>query len=337
MYKKEFDTKLAQNVQVRAIFLYGADAFLIGHYGEKIAKIALDRGFEKNSFYFGEFDFQSALNCFSQGSLFGNDALVWIKIEKKIPKKQLDTLIESLLKNGNGILIVEFYQAENKTNAEYMADAKAMIVSFGGSLAKQGVFEVRFFAPNFYEAMPILQGYARELRIKIPDFLLHRIFEQQNLDLGLSVAELRKYAIFEQEITAEMVDSLGYGLGSVEVDEILELLLLQKPYFVKLSQFMEQNFDENQLIRAVQKYFLTLFLLTSHIRLKGDSNLTDTLGYNPPKAILEKKKAFATKIKEAQYESIFVILNTWREEFLKGMNRGNGFLNTLIKIQAILK
>lgn len=337
MYKKELDTKLAQKTQIRAIFLYGADTFLIGHYGEKIAKIALDRGCEKNSFYFGEFDFQNALNCFSQGSLFGDEALVWIKVEKKIPKKQLDTLLETLLKNGSGVLILEFYQAENKTNAEYMADAKAMVGSFGGSLAKQGVFEVRFFAPNFYEAMPILQEYARELQIKIPDFLLHKIFEQQNLDLGLSISELRKYGIFTQEITAEMVDSLGYGLGSVEVDEILELLLLKKPYFAKLSQFLEQGFDENQLVRAVQKYFFTLFLLTSHIRLKGDSNLADALGYNPPKAILERKKSFATAIREAQYESIFLILNTWREELFKGMNRGNGFLSALIKIQVILR
>ncbi|MBX7491460.1 DNA polymerase III subunit delta [Helicobacter turcicus] len=337
MYKKELDTKLAKNIPIRAIFLYGADAFLIGYYGEKIAKIALDRGCEKNSFHFNAFDFQNALNCFLQGSLFGNEALVWIKVDKKIPKKQLDSLVEALLKNGNGTLILEFYQAENKTSVEYMADARTMVGSFGASLAKHGVFEVRFFVPNLYEAMPILQEYARELQIKIPDFLLHKIFEQQNLDLGLSIAELRKYGIFEQEITAEMIESLGYGLGSVEVDEILELLLLKKPYFMKLSQFIEQGFDENQLVRAVQKYFFTLFLLTSHIRLKGDSNLSEALGYNPPKAILDRKKAFATTIKETQYESIFFVLNTWREELFKGINRGNGFLSALIKIQAILR
>ncbi|TLD82848.1 DNA polymerase III subunit delta [Helicobacter sp. MIT 11-5569] len=336
MYKKELDAKLASNASgIRAILLYGADIFLIGHYGEKIAKIFLEKGYEKNSFYFGEFDFENALSCFSQGSLFGDAALVWIKVDKKIPKKQLDTLVESLLKNGNGALILEFYQADNKTIMEYMADAKSMVSSF--NQAKNGVFEVRFFAPNFNEAMPILQEYAKELKIKIPNFLLHRIFEQQNLDLGLSIAELRKYGIFDQEITAEIVDNLGYGLGSVEVDEILELLLLKKPYFDKLSQFLEQGFEEKQLISVVQKYFFVLFLLKIHIRLKGDSNLAEALGYNPPKAILEKKKAFATMIKETQYESIFFILNTWREESFKGMNRGNGFLSTLIKIQAILR
>ena len=117
------------------------------------------------------------LNCLSQGSLFGDAALVWIKVEKKIAKKQLDTIIEVLLKNGNGALIVEFYQADNKTNAEYMADSRAMVGSFNKT--KNGVFEVRFFAPTFNDAMPILQEYAKELDIKIPDFLLYRIFEQQ--------------------------------------------------------------------------------------------------------------------------------------------------------------
>ena len=158
-----------------------------------------------------------------------------------------------------------------------------------------------------------------------------------NFDLGLSIAELRKYGIFTQEITTEMVESLGYGLGGVEVEEILELLLLKKPYFAKLVQFMEQGFDENQLVRAVQKYFFVLLLLTSHIKLYGESNLSDALGYNPPKAILDKKKAFATKIKESQYMSIFFILNTWREELFKGINSDNRFLSALIKIQAILR
>lgn len=335
MYKKELDIKLAKNTEISAIFLYGADRFLIGYYGEKIAKKFLEQGYEKNGFYFGEFDFQNVLNCLSQGSLFGDAALVWIKVEKKIAKKQLDTIIEVLLKNGNGALIVEFYQADNKTNAEYMADSRAMVGSFNKT--KNGVFEVRFFAPTFNDAMPILQEYAKELDIKIPDFLLYRIFEQQNFDLGLSIAELRKYGIFTQEITTEMVESLGYGLGGVEVEEILELLLLKKPYFAKLVQFMEQGFDENQLVRAVQKYFFVLLLLTSHIKLYGESNLSDALGYNPPKAILDKKKAFATKIKESQYMSIFFILNTWREELFKGINSDNRFLSALIKIQAILR
>lgn len=337
MYKKELEAKLANHAKIRAIFLYGADMFLISYYGEKIARIFLEQGYEKNSFYFSAFNFESALDCFSQGSLFGDSLLVWIKIDKKIQKKQLDLLLEVLLKNDNRGLIIEFYQAENKTNAEYMSDAKNMVGSFSKALAKEGVFEVRFFAPTFYEAMAILRENAQGLGLKIPDFLLQRIFEQQNLNLGLSVAELQKYSIFTEEITAQMVDNLGYGLGSVELDTILELLLAKKPYLKQLEQFLEQGFEENQLIRAVQKYFFVLFLLTSHIKLYGETNLEDALGYNPPKAVLENKKRFALSLRESQYEEIFSILNAWHEALLKGENRSNRFLTVLIKIQAILR
>ena len=64
--------------------------------------------------------------------------------------------------------------------------------------------------------MAILRGFANALCIKISDYALKKILEQQNYDLGLSVAELRKYSIFDEEINVESIVSLGYGLGSVE-------------------------------------------------------------------------------------------------------------------------
>ncbi|WP_297814270.1 DNA polymerase III subunit delta [uncultured Helicobacter sp.] len=337
MYKKELETKLTNKAEIRAILLYGEEIFLIGYYGEKIAQSLLAKGCEKNSFYFSEFDFQSALECFSQGSLFGDEALVWIKIDKKIPKKQLDSLINSLLKNGFGYLIIEFYQAENKSISEYMADARAMASSFSPSLAKSGIFEVRFFTPNLNEAMMILKEYAQNLKIQISDFNLRKILELQNFDLGLSIAELKKFAIFDQEINAEIVEGLGFSLGSVKLEEILESLLLKKPYFDKLSHFLEQGFEEVALINEVQKYFFVLFLFSSHIRIYGEATSQEVLGYKLPPLLLEQKKHFAILLRESQFESIFYVLNAWREDSLKGANKGNGFLNTLIKIQAILR
>ena len=50
MYKKELDIKLAKNTEISAIFLYGADRFLIGYYGEKIAKKFLEQGMKKMAF-----------------------------------------------------------------------------------------------------------------------------------------------------------------------------------------------------------------------------------------------------------------------------------------------
>ena len=132
MYKKELENKLANNTEMRAILLYGEDSFLIGYYGDKIAQKILAKGCEKNSFYFGEFDFEAALSCFSQGSLFGDEALVWIKVDKKIPKKQLDSLIEAIEKNQSGYLILEFYQAENRSVSGDGLECKAVVGSFRG-------------------------------------------------------------------------------------------------------------------------------------------------------------------------------------------------------------
>ncbi|STQ88991.1 hypothetical protein [Helicobacter pullorum] len=52
MYKKELDTKLANNTEMRAILLYGEDSFLIGYYGDKIAQKILAKGCEKKQLLF---------------------------------------------------------------------------------------------------------------------------------------------------------------------------------------------------------------------------------------------------------------------------------------------
>ena len=333
MYKRELDSKLASNTEIRAILLYGEDSFLVGYYGEKIAQEILKKDCEKNSFYFSEFDFNSAMACFSQGSLFGGESLVWIKADKKIPKKQLDLLIAALEKNGSGYLILEFYQAENKSAAEYSLDCKALAGSFKG----KNIYEVRFFNLSAGEAFGILREYANGFELKISDFSLRKILEQQNYDLGLSVAELRKYTIFDSEINAENIENLGYSLGSIEYEEILELMFDRKPYLNLLEKFLEQGFEEIPLIAEIQKYFFQLFLFSSHIKLYGNATYKEVLGYKLPVNLLEKKKRRAIQIGQERFLKIFCVLNRWHEDSIRGITKGNGFLRTLIKIQAILE
>lgn len=333
MYKRELDSKLASNTEIRAILLYGEDSFLVGYYGEKIAQEILKKDCEKNSFYFSEFDFNSAMACFSQGSLFGGESLVWIKADKKIPKKQLDLLIAALEKNGSGYLILEFYQAENKSAAEYSLDCKALAGSFKG----KNIYEARFFSLNAGESFGILREYANGFGLKISDFSLRKILEQQNYDLGLSVAELRKYTIFDSEINAENIENLGYSLGSIEYEEILELMFDRKPYLNLLEKFLEQGFEEIPLIAEIQKYFFQLFLFSSHIKLYGNATSEEVLGYKLPVNLLEKKKRRAIQIGQEKFLKIFCVLNRWHEDSIRGITKGNGFLRALIKIQAILE
>lgn len=333
MTKKELESKITGNTEIKAIMLYGEDSFLIEYYGEKLAQKALAKDCQKNTFYFGEFNFESALSCFSSGSLFGELSLVWIKTDKKIPKKQLDTLINTLIKNETGYLIVEFHQSDNQSAAKYALDYKSMIPSFRGN----GVFEARLFAPNLNESMSILKEYAKKLNIQTSDFVLRKILEQQSNNLGLSIAEMRKYSIYDEEINSQTIDELGYSLGSVKCEEILELLLYKKPYFEALNHFLEKGYEEVMLIQEIEKYFFQLFLFQSHTKIYGSVASEDVLGYKLPQHIFDKKRFLATKLNEMQYEQIFLILNTWRHDSISGNTKTNGFLRALIKIQAILK
>ena len=334
MYKRDFDKLIStKNINFRAVYLYGEESFLLSYYADKIAKLEGFKDAQKNLYYFGEYDFSNALSCFTQGSLFGDENLVWIKVDKKLPKKDLDAIISAINKQTSGYFILEFHKSESKTSGEYAKDCKAISSSFS---AKNCV-EVRFFALNLGEAMGILREYANSLQIKIADFLLQRIFVQQNADLGLALAELRKYSIYDEEISGEQIDFLGYGLGAVSVEEILETLLAKKPYFALLKQFLEHGALENEVISEVQKYFFTLFLFAAHIRIHGDATSEEVLGIKLPQMILNKRKFLSMQIRIEQYGKIFYILNKWREESIKGMNKGNGFLLALIKIQAILR
>ena len=112
----------------------------------------------------------------------------------------------------------------------------------------------------------------------------------------------------------------------------------KKPFFKELDRFLEQGFEEVQLIAEVQRYFFQLFLFSSHIRIYGNASSEEILGYKLPPIILEKKRKRAIQINtQERFQKIFYVLNKWREEAIKGNTKGNGFFSALIKIQAILE
>lgn len=103
------------------------------------------------------------------------------------------------------------------------------------------------------------------------------------------------------------MDSLGYGLGSITYEEILELLLTKKPYYHHLEQFLEQGFEEVSLINEIQRYFFTLFLFATHIKLYGNLSSEEVLGYKLPQALLEKKKISLSALINPNTKTYFII------------------------------
>ena len=90
MYKSEFDNHIRNKTLSNAFVFFGESQFLIEMYTKMLTNIE-----DANilTYYHDEYDFSGAKAHLSQGSLFGDRNILIIKSEKKVPKKELDTLL----------------------------------------------------------------------------------------------------------------------------------------------------------------------------------------------------------------------------------------------------
>lgn len=131
MYQKEFNQRL-QNSLPKTLLLYGENGYLIDYYINYYIK-NLDAKESMLLLYHDEWDFEQAKAFLSQSSLFGGINLVVTKRDKKIPKKELDILVELANKNEDNYFIYGYGGTPK--------DAKSMQTSFSD---KKGGVWVRF-------------------------------------------------------------------------------------------------------------------------------------------------------------------------------------------------
>ncbi|MDO7252853.1 DNA polymerase III subunit delta [Helicobacter cappadocius] len=329
MYKKDLD-KLLEKSFPRATLLYGESNFLISYYSEKIARKITDKS-NKTTFYYSDYDFRSVMDILGQSSLFGDESLVVLKLDKKLPKKDIDGLLNAIAVNTNNSLIIEFYRSDSKTNAEYAQDFRTFASAFKG----QGVIDVRFFAPNFYECIALLRERANELNLDIQDRLLGVILNLQSNDLSIAHNELEKFTIFDRSISIEDIHKLSYGLGSVSIDELYNAIFEKKDALEILHKIQEEGLDDIEILREMERYFYQLFLFFAYIKSNGTPNAKDILGFSPPQIIVDKLASRAIKIKEEGYQKIFEMFRKWRNVSMKGEK--NFSLSVLIKLQAYIR
>ena len=91
MYKNEFDNCLKQGKRFKAYMFYGQSIFLIEQYSLAIAQ-SLGQSDEVEKLYFDDYDFKYAKDKLLQSSLFSSNNILLVKVEKKIPKKEVDSL-----------------------------------------------------------------------------------------------------------------------------------------------------------------------------------------------------------------------------------------------------
>ena len=293
MYKNELDKHIQNKTLSNSFVFFGESSFLIDMYTKMLTNIE-----EANivTYYHDEYDFHLAKAHLSQGSLFGNRNILVIKREKKIPKKELDILLALCEKNPDNIFVYAYYGSDYKTYNNKKTFAKTTTMS------------VRFFHPKEYEAQNIIAQIVQEKGVNIDKYTISHLLKIHNGDVALAANEIEKFRIFDRAITTKDVDSLVYGLASVNLDEFVKKLLEKKDFKQDLQNLLEHGEDEIRIISAITASLTQLYMFHIYIRINGAPNALDILGYPAPSFIVEQKASMAIKIKPQTYLKLHELL-----------------------------
>lgn len=305
MYKNEFDKELKKGTVYNSYLFYGAENYLIESYADAIATI-LANGEDVNKLYFEEFTVDVAINILSQSSLFSTTNILLVKINKKIPKKELDKLVETCYSNSDNKLILSCF-GDN--------DFKSMETSF---TKKTNSVAVRFYPLEDYEAKNILTKKAEELGIRIHTNDLEFLYTMHQKDLALCIADLSKLAILDGEITSKTISLQCFGLGSVNVDEFLEKLVLGKNINKDLYDLLEEGMNEVALVSRIAAFIQTLFMINSYLKLYGNLNIIEIWGYPLPPKIANKQAEIAKRFQKDDFLSMLHFLQELELELKSG-------------------
>jgi DNA polymerase-3 subunit delta len=293
MYKNHLEGALKGGVIPKSILLYGEE-FYATYFAKKILSMLGD---SENilSFYYDEYHFESAKNFISQPSLFGDVSILYIRSNKKIPKKELDILVEFCHKNSTSHFILQF-SGDDKVG-------KDLQKSFG---KKKSADFVRFFKPYMGEAIALLSERSRELNLDIDNYALQHLFLVQNEDLALSINELDKLVILDKKIYVADIDTHVFGLGEMGIDEFIVRLLDKKDIRDDLEKLLGSGlYDEIRVINTLQTYMVQLFLFHSYIKIHGSYNVIDILGFPLPPNLAKQRASQCIKIKLPAFSKIF--------------------------------
>lgn len=291
MYKEEFDKHLKNNKKFNAYMFYGQATFLTELYSDIVAKI-MANGDDIERVYFDEYDFKYVKNRLLQSSLFSTNNVVLIKIDKKIPKKELDVLVESCSINKDSTLILSC-----------MGDSefKSMESSFSPKL---NACSVRFFALSNGEALNYLKNEANRLKLNYEDSALSHLYFMHRQDLSLSANDLNKLAVLDEKITIKTIDLHCFGVGSVNFDDFLHKLLTFKDISDDLTLMLEEGMNEVFILNQITSFIQQLFMISSHARIYAEVKPVEILGYVPPKHIWEAKSRLAINFKPKDFLSM---------------------------------
>jgi len=285
VYQKEFEQILQKRLP-KALLAYGENQYALeGYISKYITELDVKEDLLK--LYFDEYNFEQAKTYLAQNSLFGGINLLIIKHDKAIPKKELETLLELVKKNSDNYLLYLFYgvQKDIKSNAALFRSDDAI--------------EVRLFEPSVRESITILQKKANELQIQIDPYALEHLIMVLNNNLMLCSNELEKLSTLSRPISSKDIDDLVYSDAPLGVEKLLMDLCNKKPISNTINTLLELGEDAVYLLRSTQMFMNQILLFQAYIKINGNVNSAEILGYKLPKQIEEQKAALASRIKSS--------------------------------------
>ena len=322
MYKNEFDRHIQNKSISNSFVFFGESSFLIDMYTKMLTNIE-----DANilTYYHDEYDFNAAKAHLSQGSLFGDRNILIIKSEKKVPKKELDTLLALCDKNPDNIFVYAYYGIDHKTYNNKK------------TFAKTNAMSVRFFHPKEYEAQNIVFQLAQEKNVNIDKFTISHLLKIHNGDVALAANEIDKFRIYDRAVTTKDIDNLVYGLASVNIDDFIKKLLDKKDFRPDLENLLEHGEDEIRIITAITAYLTQLYMFNIYIRVNGAPNALEILGYPAPSFVVEEKASRAIKIKPQTFTKLHELLLHAELQMKSTHNDKSALLlSSLIRLQKLI-
>lgn len=321
MTRQDLDRHLQNGTAPRAMALFGESHFFIDRYAHKLSQI---EGVSVLSLYHDEYDFNTAKAHLSQGSLFGDQNLLIIKHEKKLPKAELDTLIELVGKNPDNTFVYCYYGD----------DVKGADTAFKGAHAGS----VRFYHPFANEAKAILIQEAQQLQVQLDPHAALHLLNAQNNDLALSCNELSKLSILNKPITIKEIDEHVFGLSDIKIDHFIASVIEKKEFLPSLNHLLSSGEEEIRLLTAISGFLTQLYLFNTAIKLHGVADSSLVLGYKLPGFIEKERASLSIKISPESYKKgLNLLLDTELKMKSSGSPDQEALLvSALLKLQSLL-
>jgi DNA polymerase-3 subunit delta len=257
--------------------------------------------------------------------LFASSNVLLIKLEKKLPKNEVEELIKACNTNENSYVIFACMKdSEFKTMQNYFT-------------LKNSAVGVRFFSLFAKEAMQLLEQEAKLLNLKYDVSALHHLYFMHRNDLSLCMNDLKKLSIVDEIITSKVVNQHCFGFGAVSLEEFLYKLLSKQIINEDVNALLNEGANEIYLITQITAYIQQLFMINAYIKTNGRADAKEILGFMPPKKIWDDKCKIAMSIKPTEFLRMFEFMNGLELELktLK-INDQNAYLQASLRKFTVL-